>query len=175
MTPGPRVVRRGRFSQIILWSDATQGVDASEGAPDDVLEAGFLTLEEEVEVGILAGQRAAGVEQALEVVGRGLGGEFEVDGLAFDCPQAIETPGGGADFLDGGLLDGVARGEAQHVLADQLLEAFRRLLFDDGGFGKPVVKEGLGGGAELAFLGFGAAGAGAVVAGGGLLSGRSHG
>ncbi|MDP2999593.1 MAG: hypothetical protein Q8N47_19035, partial [Bryobacterales bacterium] len=162
------------MGEIFLWSDATQSLDAGEGAPDDVLEAGFVTLEEEVEVGILAGQRSAGMEQALEVVGRGLGGEFEVDSLAFDGPEAVETPSGGADFLDRGLLDGVARGDAVHVLADQFLEALARLLLDDGGFGKLVVKEGLGGGAELAVRGFGAAGEGSVGAGGGFLSGRSH-
>jgi hypothetical protein len=160
--------------EYFLWSDATQGFDAGEGDADDVLEAGFVTLEEEVEVGILAGQRATGVEQALEVVGGRLGGEFEVDGLALDGPQAVETLGGGADLLDRGRLDGVARRDAQHVLADQFLEALTRLLFDDGGFGKLVVKEGLGGGAEFAVLGLGAAGEGSVGAGSGLLSGRSH-
>ena len=78
-----------------------------------------MTLEEEV--GIFAGQGAAGPGQALEVVGGRLGGEFEVDRFALDGPEAVETPGGGADFLDGGLLDGVARGDAQGVLADQFL------------------------------------------------------
>jgi hypothetical protein len=157
-----------------LWPGATQGLDAGEGAPDDVLEAGFVTLEEEVEVGILAGQCAAGMEEALEVVGGRLGGEFEVDGFALDGPQAVETPGGGADFLDRGQLDGVARGDAQHVLADQFLEALKGLLFEDGGFGKQVVREGFGSGAALAVFGFGAAGEGSVGAGGGLLSGSSH-
>ena len=52
-----------------FFVDLAQGADAGEGAPDDVLEASFVTLEEEVEVGILAGQGAAGMEQALEVVG----------------------------------------------------------------------------------------------------------
>ena len=126
-----------------MWSDATQSLDAGEGAPDDGLEADFVTLDEEVEVGIFSGQRAAGVEQALEVVGGRLGGEFEVDGLAFDGPQAVETPSGGADFLDRGLLDGVARGDALHELADQFLEAFTRLLLEDRGFDELVVGEGL--------------------------------
>jgi hypothetical protein len=156
-----------------LWRDPSQRLDAGEGAPNDVLEAGFVTLEEEV--GILAGHDVAGMDQALEVVGGRLGGEFEVDGFAFDGPEAVETPGGGADFLDCVLLDGVARGDAQHVLADQFLQAFARLFLEDGGFGKLVVTEGLGGGAVLAVLGVGAAGASAVGAGRGLLSGSSHG
>jgi hypothetical protein len=164
----------GGLTEFFLWSDATQGLDAGEGAPDDVLEAGFVTLEEEVEVGILAGQRAAGMEEALEVVGGRLVGEFEVDGFTLEGPEAVETPGGGADFLDRGVFDGVARGDVQHVLADQFLEALTRLLFEDCGFGKQVVREGFDGGAELALLGFGAAGVGSVGAGGGLLSGRSH-
>ena len=95
-----------------------------------------MTLEQEV--GSLAGHDAAGMDHALEVVGRRLSGEFEVDGFAFDGPEAVETPGGGADFLDCVLLDDVARGEAQHVLADQVLEAFERLLLDDGDFGEQV-------------------------------------
>ena len=88
--------------------------------------------------GIFAGQGAAGMDYALEVVGRRLIGEFEVDGFAFDGPEAVETPGGGADFLDCVLFDDVARGEAQHVLADQVLEGFERLLLGDGDFGEQV-------------------------------------
>jgi len=58
-----------------------------------------------------AGQSAAGLDQAFEVVGGRPGGEFEVDGFA---------------------LDGVTRGDARHVLADQFLEALARLVLDDG-------------------------------------------
>jgi hypothetical protein len=43
---------------FFLRLDPTQGLGAGEGAPNDVLEAG-----------ILAGQGAAGMDQALEVVG----------------------------------------------------------------------------------------------------------
>jgi hypothetical protein len=124
--------------ELFFFAGLAQGPDAGERAPDDVLEAGFVTLEEDVEVGILAGQVSAGMDQALEVVGGRLGGEFEVDGFAFDGAEAVETPGGGADFLDCGLLDGVARGDAQHVLADEFVEAFARLVLEDGGFGEEV-------------------------------------
>ena len=86
----------------------------------------------------------------------------------------METPGGGADFLDRGLLDGVARGEVQHVLADEFVEAFAGLVFEDGGFGEQVERARIHGGAGVGVLGFGAAGACSVGAGGGLLSGRSH-
>jgi hypothetical protein len=67
--------------------------------------------------------------QAFEVVGGRLGGESEVDGFALD---------GGAHLRDSGLLDGVARGDARHVLADEFLEVLARLVFDDGGFGEQV-------------------------------------
>ena len=84
---------------------------------------------------------------------------LEVDGFALHGPQAVEAPGGRADFPDSGLLDGVTRGDAQGVLAGQFLEAFTRLVLEDGGFGEQVVRERFHGGAALAFLGFGAAGA----------------
>jgi hypothetical protein len=122
------------LGDFFLRLDPTQGLDAVEGAPNDVLEAGFLALEEEV--GVFAGEGAAGPGQALEAVAGRLGGEFEVDGFVLDGAEAVETPGGGADFLDRGLFDGVARGEAQHVLPDQLPEAFERLVFEDGNFGE---------------------------------------
>jgi len=64
-----------------------------------------------------AGQCAAGMSQAFEIVGERLGGEFEVDGFA---------------------LDGVARSDAQGVVADEFLEALARLVLDDGGFGEQV-------------------------------------
>jgi hypothetical protein len=92
------------LGETILWSDATESLDAGEGAPEDVLEAW-----------IIAGQSAGGVGQAPELVGERLGGESEVDGIA---------------------PDGVMRGDAQHVLADQFLEAFERLLLDDGDHGE---------------------------------------
>ena len=80
---------------------------------------------------------------------------LEVDGCALDGQQALEGRGGGANFVDG-----VTRGDRQHVPAG-------RFLFADGGFGEQVVRERLHGGAALAFLDFGAAGSG-------LLSGSSH-
>ena len=46
---------------MFLWRDPPQRLDAGEGAPNDVLEAGFVTLEEEV--GIFAGHGAAGTDQ----------------------------------------------------------------------------------------------------------------
>jgi hypothetical protein len=103
--------------EFFLWSDATQGLDAGEGGPSDI---------------------AAGMGWAFEVAGGRLSGEFEIDGFALDGPAAADTPGGGADFLDSVLLDEVARGDAQHVLADEFLEAFERLLIDDGDFGEQV-------------------------------------
>jgi hypothetical protein len=72
------------LKESFFFADLAQCPDAGEGAPDDVLEAGFVTLEEEVEVGVLAGQSAAGMEQALEAVGGRLVGEFEVDGFTLD-------------------------------------------------------------------------------------------
>ena len=57
------------------------------------------------------------MSQAFEIVGERLGGEFEVDGFA---------------------LDGVARSDAQGVVADEFLEALARLVLDDGGFGEQV-------------------------------------
>ena len=117
--PGGRlnrgVPRRVRFD-MFFFAWLAQGPDAGEGAPEDVLGAW-----------IIARQSAAGLGQAPEIVGGRLGGEFEVDGFAFDGPEAVETPGGGADFLDCVLLDDVARGDRQHLLADQFLEAFARL------------------------------------------------
>jgi len=71
----------------------------------------FARLAQGPDAGIFAGQDAAGPGQALEAVGRRLDG--------------------GAGFLDG-----VTRGDAQHVLADQFLEASVRLVFEDGGFGE---------------------------------------
>jgi hypothetical protein len=62
-----------------------------------------------------------------------MGQALEVDGFTLDGPEAVEATGGGADFLDG-----VTRGDAQYVLADQFLEAFERLLFDEGDFGEQV-------------------------------------
>ena len=91
-----------------------------------------------MEVRILAGQGAAGMEQAFEVVEGRLVGEFEVDGFALDGPEAVEAPGGGADFPDRSLLYGVVRGDAQHLLADQFPEAFPRLVLEDGGVGEQV-------------------------------------
>ena len=44
----------------------------------------------EYDGGTLAGHDAAGTDHALEVVGRRLGGEFEIDGFAFDGPEAAE-------------------------------------------------------------------------------------
>ena len=99
------------------------------------------------------------------IVGGRLGGKFEVDGFAFDDPETVETPSGGADFLDRVLLDGVAAGDAQHVLADQFPEAFERLFLDDGDFGEQVQRARTHGGAGLA-VGVGAAGASAVGTGG---------
>jgi hypothetical protein len=61
--------------------------------------------------------------------------------------RAVEAPGGGAHFIESGFLDGVARGEAQDVPADQFPETFAGLVPEDGGF---------------------------RVAGGGLLSESSH-
>jgi hypothetical protein len=75
--------------------------------------------------------------------------------------QALKAVGGrldgGADFLDG-----VARGDAQGVLADQFLEAVVRLVLEDRGFGEQMARERIHGGA------------GTVGAGCGLLSGSSH-
>jgi hypothetical protein len=53
--------------------------------------------------------------QPLKVVGGRLNGGFTEDGFA---------------------LDDVARGDRQHVLADQFMEALARLVLDDGGFGE---------------------------------------
>jgi len=83
----PRRASLGSFCQV-FFAGLAQGLDAGEGAPNDVLGAW-----------IFAGQSAAGMGQALEVVGGRLGGEFDVDGFALDGPEAVETPGGGADFL----------------------------------------------------------------------------
>jgi hypothetical protein len=80
----------------------------------------------------------AGSDQALDVVG----GRLE----------------GGADFVDGG-----AWCEAQDVPADRFLEAFVRLVFEDGDFGEQVERARIHGGAD------------AVGAGRGWLSGSSHG
>jgi hypothetical protein len=124
--------------ESFFFAGLTQGLDAGEGAPDDVLEVSFATLEEVLKEWIFAGPGAEGIMQALEVVGGRLGGEFEEDGFALDGPEAAETPGGGAEFLDRGLLGGVARGDAQGVLAEQFLEAFTRLLFEEGGGGEQV-------------------------------------
>jgi len=71
----------------------------------------FAWLAQGPDAGIFAGRDASGMGQALEAVG--------------------ERLGGGAGFLDG-----VARGDAQSVLADQFLEALARLVLDDGGFGE---------------------------------------
>ena len=108
------VLRGGGLPESFLWADSTRGLDAGEGALDEVLEVGFVKLQEGVEIS--AGQGAAGMEQAFEVVGGSV------------C--------GGADFLDRVLLDGVERGDAQHVLADQFLKALARLVLDDGNFGE---------------------------------------
>jgi hypothetical protein len=131
-----------------------------------------VTLEEEG--GIFAGQGAAGMDQALEAVGGRLGGEFEVDGFALDGPEAVETPGGGADFLDSGLLDGVARGDAQGVLAEQFFEVLARLFFEEGGGGEQVSRDCIHGAAVPAFVGIRAMGADSVGAGCGLLIGSWH-
>ena len=168
----PRWPQRGVFESF--FAGLALVLDAGKGAPNDVLEASFVTLEEDVEVGIVTGQGAAGIEQALEVVAGRLGGEFEDDFLAPDGPEAVETPGGGADFPDSGLLDGVARVDAQGVLADQFLEAFTRLVFEGGGSGEQIQRDRIHRATALACLGFGAAGACAVGAGSGLLSGSSR-
>jgi len=97
----------------------------------------FAWLAQGPDAEIFAGQSAAGMGQALEVVGGRLDG--------------------GAGFLEGG-----ARGDAQHVLADQFREAFVRLVFEKGGFGEQMERERIHGGA------------GAVGAGCGLSSGMSH-
>lgn len=121
-----------------FFAGLAQGLDAGEGAPDDVLEVSFATLEEVLKEWIFAGQGAEGIMQTLEFVGGRPGGEFEEDGFALDGPEAVETPRGGADFLDSGLLDGVARRDAQGVLAEQFLEALARLFFEEGGGGEQV-------------------------------------
>ncbi|MDP2997635.1 MAG: hypothetical protein Q8N47_09110 [Bryobacterales bacterium] len=103
----------------------------------------FAWLAQGLDSGILAGQSSAGMEQALEVVGGRLDG--------------------GAGLLGGGLLDGVARGDARHVRADSFLEALARLVLDDGGFGEQVERARIHGEAR------------AVGAGSGVLIGSSHG
>jgi hypothetical protein len=110
--------------ESFFFGELAQGLKAGEGAPDDVPEAGLVALEEEVEAAVLAGEFAGSQDQALDV-----------GGLALDGPEAVETPGDGADFLDRGLLDGVARGEEEHVLVDEFPEALAGLAFEDGGPG----------------------------------------
>ena len=102
-----------------------------------LVESFFSGLAQGLDAGVFAGRDAAGMGQAPEIVG--------------------ERLDGGAGFLDG-----IARGDAQGVLADQFLEAFVRLVFEDGDFGEQVERERIYGGA------------GAVGAGCGLLSGSSH-
>ncbi len=72
---------------------------------------------------MVAGQRVEGADGALQLVGGILGGEFEVEGLAFHAPEPAEAPGGGAHLLDGFLFDGVAGGNAPEVVLEDLLEA----------------------------------------------------
>ena len=67
-------------------------------------------------------------DQALEVAGE---------------DRAVEAPSGGAHFIESGFPDGVARGEAQDVPADQFPETFAGLVPEDGGFGERLVRERL--------------------------------
>jgi len=102
------------------------------GLPNGVVWA--IILSPDLALCLDAGEGAL-VDQALEAVGE---------------DRAVEVPGGGTHFIESGFFDGVARGEAQDVPADQFLETFARLVLEDGGFGERVVRERLRGGAALA-------------------------
>jgi hypothetical protein len=157
-----------------VWHPAIAQVQqAGQRQLNDVVEAGFVVVEEE-EVWTVAGQRVEGSDDALQVVGRTLGGDLEVEGLALYGPEAADAPGGGTHILDGGLLDGVARGDALDVLAKQVFKAGAGLALEDGGAGQQAVADGVTGGPAFAGGGFGAARARAVGAGSGLLSRGSH-
>jgi hypothetical protein len=61
------------------------------------------------------------------------------------------------------------------VLVDELVEALARFGAEDGGLGEQAQRARIHGGDGLVISGFGAAGARAVDAGGGLLGESSHG
>jgi hypothetical protein len=134
------------------------------------VEAGFVAVEEQ-EVGMVAGQGVEGVDGAFQLVGRVLGGELEVEGLALHAPQAAQAPGGGAHLLDGFVLDRVAGTDTPDMALEHFLESVVGFVGENDGAGKQSVAERVLRGAASAFRCRGAAGARAVGAGSGLLCG----
>lgn len=161
----------GRGVLGFVWNlQLAQPQDAGQGALNDVVEAGFVAVEEQ-EVGMVVGQGVEGIDGALQLVGRVLGGDFEVEGPALHAPEPAEAPGGGAHLLDGLVLDRIARADAPDVALEHVLEAVVGFVGENDGPREQAVAERVPRGAIFAFGRGGAAGAGAVGAGRGLLSG----
>ena len=114
-----------------------------------VVDAGFVAAEEQ-ELGAVAGQRVERASGALQFAGRGLAGDFKVEGFALEGPEAAPAPDGGAHLFNGDFLGGVPRGEVFGVLTKHFVEAGAGFVFKNGGSGEQAVTERILCGAPLA-------------------------
>ncbi len=135
-----------------------------EGALEDVVEAGFVAVQE-AELG-LGGERSEAGSDAGELAA-GLG-ELCGDGIihesCFDGPSAALTPESGDHFLDEAVLDGIGGAEAFHKTGREGVETLAGLRFKDDAAGKEPVADSVGGRALFSGRGNGPPGPGAVGA-----------
>jgi hypothetical protein len=98
-----------------------------EGALEDAVEAGLITMDEGEGVGVI-GEGGKGGAEGLPIDGAGSGGKLAGEGSGFDGPEAAETPGGGDHLLDQAGLEVIDRPEAVKVDGEQLLEVLTGLI-----------------------------------------------
>jgi hypothetical protein len=146
-----------------VWYGEAEEQEVLDGALVDVVEAGFVTMEEaQLRRG---GQFGEGGGDARGLIAGRLMAEGLFHEAILDGPGAAHAPIGRGHFFDHAELNAIGGGEPRGMLADEVVKARTRFVFEDHALGQEAVAKGVGGGAFLAIGGDGASGAGSVGAG----------
>ena len=143
-------------------STLSEQSEVEQGALVDVVEAGFVTMEE-VEPGG-GGQFGEGSGDASGLVAGGLITDGLFHQAILDGPGSAHAPMGRGHFLDDAELNAIGGGEALGMLCHEVVKTGARFVFEDHALGEETVANGVGGRALLALGGDGASGAGRVGA-----------
>jgi hypothetical protein len=137
---------------------------SANGALVHHVETGFVAVQQGEPTGI--GQFAERAGHTGGIISVPLASEGAGHEAVFDGPRAAHTPVRGDHFLDHAHFEVISRAEAGEVGIFEGLKRLQGFVGHDHDIGKQTMTGCIPGGTALAFGGFGAAGVGAIGAGG---------